>query len=140
VRIGEWRDIMGQINKIEIITRPEKLNDLKEAMYAIRVTGMTVMQVYGCGLSHGYTEIYRGQEMSINLLPKIKVEIVVSEIPVEKVIEAAEKACRTGHIGDGKIFVTTVDNAIRIRTGESGVDAIRDRNDETDIVNSIIKE
>ena len=131
---------MGQINKIEIITRPEKLNDLKEAMYAIRVTGMTVMQVYGCGLSHGYTEIYRGQEMSINLLPKIKVEIVVSEISVEKVIEAAEKACRTGHIGDGKIFVTTVDNAIRIRTGESGVDAIRDRNDETDIVNSIIKE
>ncbi|MCI1821875.1 MAG: P-II family nitrogen regulator [Megasphaera sp.] len=128
------------MNKIEIITRPEKLNDLKEAMYAIRVTGMTVMQVYGCGLSHGYTEIYRGQEMSINLLPKIKVEIVVSEIPVEKVIEAAEKACRTGHIGDGKIFVTTVDNAIRIRTGESGVDAIRDRNDETDIVNSIIKE
>lgn len=131
---------MGRINKIEIITRPEKLNDLKEAMYAIRVTGMTVNQVYGCGLSHGYTEVYRGQEMSINLLPKIKVEIVVSEIPVEKVVEAAKKACRTGHIGDGKIFVTSVDDAIRIRTGETGEDAIKDRNDEKDIVNAIVKE
>ncbi len=131
---------MGDINKIEIITRPEKLNDLKEAMYAIRVTGMTVMQVYGCGLSHGYTEVYRGQEMSINLLPKIKVEIVVSEIPVDTVIAAAEQALRTGHIGDGKIFVSSVDNAVRIRTGETGPDAIRDRSEEKDIVNAIIKE
>jgi len=131
---------MGQITKIEIITRPEKLNELKEAMYAIRVTGMTVMQVYGCGLSHGYTEVYRGQEMMINLLPKIKVEIVVSEIPVETVVEAAKKACQTGHIGDGKIFISSVDDAVRIRTGESGVDAIRDRRDEEEIVNSIIKQ
>ena len=117
---------MSQINKVEIITRPEKLNDLKEAMYDIRVTGMTVMQVYGCGLSHGYTEIYRGQEMSINLLPKIKVEIVVSEIPVEAVIEAAEKACRTGHIGDGKIFIYNVSRVVKVRTGEEDCAALQD--------------
>ena len=78
--------------------------------------------------------------MSINLLPKIKVEIVVSEISVDTVIAAAEQALRTGHIGDGKIFVSSVDNAVRIRTGETGPDAIRDRSEEKDIVNAIIKE
>lgn len=131
---------MDKITKIEIITRPEKLDALKDAMYAINVTGMTVSQVFGCGLSRGYTEVYRGQEVTINLLPKVKVEIVVCEIPVETVIEAAEKACRTGHIGDGKIFVTPVENAVRIRTGEEGPDAVRDRKEEKGLVEEIVKQ
>ena len=131
---------MDKITKIEIITRPEKLEALKKAMYEIRITGMTVTQVYGCGLSSGYKEVYRGTEVSINLLPKIKVEIVICEIPVERVIEAAKKVCQTGNIGDGKIFISTIDNAVRIRTGEEGVDAIRDRADETALVDSIVKD
>lgn len=117
---------MQKMTKIEIITRPGKLEELKEAMNAIGVTGMTVSQVFGCGLQKGHTEVYRGQEYSINLLPKIKVEIVVCEVPVEAVLEAAKRACRTGKIGDGKIFVYAIDNAVRIRTGEEGDIAIMD--------------
>jgi Nitrogen regulatory protein PII len=127
-----------KITKIEIITRPEKLEELKEAMNAIRVTGMTVSQVYGCGLSKGYTEIYRGTKVSINLLPKIKVEIVVCEIPVETVVEAAKKACQTGEVGDGKVFVYQIDNAVRIRTGEEGPAAIMDRPEDVPIVNETV--
>ncbi|MCE5285091.1 MAG: P-II family nitrogen regulator [Pelosinus sp.] len=115
------------MTKIDIITRPEKLEVLKEAMNAIKVMGMTVTQVYGCGLSKGHKEVYRGKEVTINLVPKVKVEIVVCEVPVEKVLEAAKKACYTGNIGDGKIFVYSVDNAVRIRTGEEGDLAIMDR-------------
>lgn len=118
---------MKKITKIDIITRPEKLEVLKEAMNAIKVTGMTVTQVYGCGLSKGHKEVYRGKEVTINLVPKVKVEIVVCEVPVEQVLEAAKKACHTGNIGDGKIFVYSVENAVRIRTGEEGDIAIMDR-------------
>jgi len=117
---------MNPITKIDIITRPEKLEALKEAMNKINVTGMTVTQVYGCGLSKGHKEFYRGQEYSVNLLPKVKVEIVVCEVPVERVIEAAKITCRTGKMGDGKIFVYPVANAVRIRTGEEGDIAIMD--------------
>jgi nitrogen regulatory protein P-II 1 len=126
---------MQKISKIEIITRPEKLEELKNAMNAIRVTGMTVSQVYGCGLSHGYTEVYRGQKVAINLLPKIKMEMVVCDVPVETVVAAARKVCCTGNIGDGKIFITNIDNAIRIRTGEEGPSAIIDRTEDLKIVN-----
>ncbi|QDR82850.1 P-II family nitrogen regulator [Sporomusa termitida] len=117
---------MRPITKIEIMTRPEKLEELKAAMNNIGVTGMTVTQVYGCGLTKGHREIYRGQEYNINLVPKVKVEIVVCEVPVEQVLEAAKTACRTGQIGDGKIFVYPIANAIRIRTGEEGDIAIID--------------
>jgi nitrogen regulatory protein P-II 1 len=117
---------MRPITKIDIITRPEKLEDLKQAMYDIKVTGMTVTQVYGCGLTKGHTEVYRGKEYSINLLPKVKVEIVVCEVPVRTVIEAAKKALQTGQVGDGKIFVYPIENAVRIRTGEEGDIAIMD--------------
>lgn len=126
---------MQKISKIEIITRPEKLEELKNAMNAIRVTGMTVSQVYGCGLSHGYTEVYRGQKVAINLLPKIKMEMVVCDVPVETVVATARKICCTGNIGDGKIFITNIDNAIRIRTGEEGPAAIIDRTEDLKIVN-----
>nr|WP_243638713.1 P-II family nitrogen regulator [Lucifera butyrica] len=119
------------MTKVEIITRPEKLEELKEAMNAIGVTGMTVTQVYGCGLSKGHKEVYRGKEVTVNLLPKVKIEIVVCEVPVEKVLDAAKKACRTGNIGDGKIFVYSIANAVRIRTGEEGDIAIMDPKDTT---------
>lgn len=120
---------MRKITKIDIITRPEKLEELKEAMNAIAVTGMTVTQVYGCGLQKGHKEIYRGKEVAINLVPKVKVEIVVCEVPVEKVLETAKRVCRTGQVGDGKIFVYPLENAVRIRTGEEGEAAIMDPKD-----------
>ncbi|MGL5269528.1 MAG: P-II family nitrogen regulator [Selenomonadaceae bacterium] len=131
---------MSKITKIEIITRPEMLDKLKAAMNSIRITGMTVSQVYGCGLSSGHKEIYRGHEVAVTLVPKIKVEIVVCDIPVARVVETAKKICCTGHIGDGKIFVYTIDNAIRIRTGEEGPEAISDRLDDLKIVNKIAAE
>lgn len=117
---------MRPITKIEIITRPEKMDELKEAMNRIGVTGMTMSQVYGCGLTKGHKEIYRGQQYTINLVPKTKIEIVVCEVPVEKVIETAKKVCQTGKIGDGKIFIYPLANAVRIRTGEEGDIAIMD--------------
>ncbi|MEG6586240.1 P-II family nitrogen regulator [Dendrosporobacter sp. 1207_IL3150] len=117
---------MRKMTKIEIITRPGKLEELKEALNAIGVAGMTVSQVYGCGLQKGHTEVYRGTEYAINLLPKVKVETVVCEIPVEKVLETAKRVLKTGQIGDGKIFVYPIENAVRIRTGEEGDIAIID--------------
>lgn len=117
---------MRKITKIEIITRPEKLEELKQALHAIGVAGMTVSQVFGCGLTKGHTEVYRGAEYSINLLPKIKVETVVCEVPVEAVLETAKRVLRTGQLGDGKIFVYPIENAVRIRTGEEGDIAIID--------------
>jgi nitrogen regulatory protein P-II 1 len=120
---------MRKMTKIEIITRPVKLDELKEAMNAIGVTGMTVSQVHGYGLTKGHKAVYRGQEYTVNLIPKIKVEIVVCEVPVELVIETAKRVCRTGELGDGKIFVYPIENAIRIRTGEEGDIAIMDPKD-----------
>jgi len=117
---------MKKITKIEIITRPGKLEELKEALANIGVTGMTVSQIFGCGLQKGHTEVYRGKEYTINLLAGIKIEIVVCEVPVATVVETVKKICRTGKIGDGKIFVYPIENAVRIRTGEEGDIAIID--------------
>ena len=115
-----------KITKIEIVTRPSKLEDLKNALNEIGVLGMTVSQVFGCGTQGGHKEIYRGREYEITLVPKIKLETVVCEIPVEKVIETAEKVLRTGKFGDGKIFVYELSDAVRIRTGHRGAEAIMD--------------
>lgn len=115
-----------KITKIDIITRPEKLEALKDALNEIGVLGMTVSQVYGCGTQKGHKEIYRGREYEINLLPKIKIETVVCEVPVERVLEVAEKILRTGKFGDGKIFVYELSDAVRIRTGQRGAEAIMD--------------
>lgn len=115
-----------KITKIDIVTRPSKLEELKDALNAIGVMGMTVSQVYGCGLQKGHVEVYRGQKYAINLLPHIKVETVVCEVPVEKVIETAQRVCKTGQVGDGKIFVFDVEDAVRIRTGDRGPEAIMD--------------
>jgi len=115
-----------KLTKIDIITRPEKLEELKAALNAIGVLGMTVSQVYGCGLQKGRKEVYRGKEYEVNLVPKIKLETVVCEIPVERVLEVAQKVLRTGKFGDGKIFVYELSDAVRIRTGQRGVEAIMD--------------
>ena len=117
---------MSKITKIEVMTRPEKLEELKEALNAVKVTGMTVGNVFGCGLSKGHQEVYRGKQVEISLQPKLKVEIVVCEEPVDTVVEAIKKVCCTGHIGDGKIFVIPVEDAVKIRTGERGRAAIAD--------------
>ena len=117
---------MSKITKIEVMTRPEKLEELKEALNEVHVTGMTVSNVFGCGLSKGHKEVYRGKQVEISLQQKIKIEIVVCEVPVDTVIDAIKKVCSTGHIGDGKIFVTDVEDAVKIRTGERGRDAIVD--------------
>jgi len=115
---------MDKITKIDIITRPSKVEDLKEALNEIGVTGMTFTHVLGCGLQKGKTEYYRGNEYSIDLLPKSRIEIVVCEVPVEKVVDVAKKVLRTGEIGDGKIFIYPVENVIKVRTGEEGVKAL----------------
>ena len=118
---------MGEkITKIDIITRSSKLEELKDALNEIGVLGMTVSQVYGCGLQKGHKEVYRGKTYDVNLVPKIKLETVVCEVPVEKVLEVAQKDLRTGKFGDGKIFVYELADAVRIRTGHRGVDAIKD--------------
>lgn len=113
-----------KLTKVDIITRPGKFDALKDALNDIGITGMTVTQVLGCGMQKGRTEMYRGVPVEINLLPKVKVEMVVCEVPVEKVIETAKEILRTGEIGDGKIFVYPVENVIKVRTGEEGVKAL----------------
>ncbi len=117
---------MQKITKVEIITRANKLEDLKQALNSIGVEGMTVSQVYGCGLQKGHTEVYRGRQYNINLVPKVKIETIICSVPVDKVLETARNALNTGHIGDGKIFIYDVENAMRIRTGTMGDKAITD--------------
>lgn len=115
-----------KIYKVDAVIRPEKLEELKDRLYAIGVTGITVSDVYGCGLTHGQEEIYRGNVLTVNLLPKVKVEIVIYETPLEKLIDTIRDTCNTGHVGDGKIFVSELLTAIKIRTGERGGAAIID--------------
>ena len=115
---------MDTITKIDIITRQNKFDELKNALNDIGITGMTVYQVLGCGNQKGKTEFYRGNEMTMDLLPKVKIEICVCEVPVQLVVDTAVKVLRTGKIGDGKIFVYPVQNVIKVRTGEEGVKAL----------------
>ena len=112
------------MKKIEAIIKPFKLEEVKSALSEIGVEGMTVTEVKGFGRQKGHTELYRGAEYVVDFLPKVKLEVVVKEDQVERCIEAISKAARTGKIGDGKIFVYPVEQVIRIRTGESGPDAI----------------
>lgn len=114
------------IYKVSIISRLSRYDALRKAMNDIGVTGMTVTQVMGCGVQKGAGERYRGVELDATLLPKVKVEVIVGNIPVDTVIEAAKKSLYTGHIGDGKIFVYNVDQVIKVRTGEEGLDALQD--------------
>ena len=112
------------MKKIEAIIKPFKLDDVKDALHEVGVSGITVTEVKGFGRQKGQTEIYRGAEYHVNFLPKVKVEVVIEDSLVENVVEAIENAARTGRIGDGKIFVSDVEQAIRIRTGDRGNDAI----------------
>jgi nitrogen regulatory protein P-II 1 len=112
------------MKKIEAIIKPFKLEDVKEALAAVGAEGMTVSEVKGFGRQKGHTEIYRGSEYTVDFLPKIKVELVVADGLAAAAVEAIVKAARTGKIGDGKVFVSTVENAVRIRTGEVGERAV----------------
>ena len=114
------------IHKVVIIAKLSRYDKLRKAINDLGVTGMTVTQVMGCGVQKGAGERYRGVEIDATLLPKVKLEVVVSAIPVEKVIEAAKKTLYTGHIGDGKIFVYNVQKVVKIRTGEEDYAALQD--------------
>ncbi len=113
-----------QVKKIEAIIKPFKLDDVKDALHEVGVSGLTVSEVKGFGRQKGHTELYRGAEYVIDFLPKVKIEVVVESNMVDRAVEAIENAARTGRIGDGKIFFLPVEQAVRIRTGDRGPDAI----------------
>ena len=125
-KIPSFEEGTPKFTKIEIVCRESKFEALKNAMMKLGITGMTVSHVLGCGAQKGKPEYYRGVQVEASLLPKVQVEIVVSAVPVRKVIETAKKALYTGHIGDGKIFVYDVENVVKVRTGEEGFDALQD--------------
>jgi len=112
------------MKKIEAVVKPFKLDEVREALSEIGVSGLTVTEVKGFGRQKGHTELYRGSEYVVDFLPKVKVEVVVADSLLEKAMDAIVKAARTGKIGDGKIFVFDVDQVVRIRTGETGEDAV----------------
>ncbi len=125
VSVSKEGEKAHKITKVEIVTKQSKFEELKAAMNAIGVTGMTVTNVLGCGIQKGATEYYRGVPLDMNLLPKVQVEVVVSKVPVNLVIDEARKALYTGNIGDGKIFVYDVEDVVKVRTGETGYDALQ---------------
>jgi nitrogen regulatory protein P-II 1 len=112
------------MKKIEAIIKPFKLDDVKDALHEVGIKGITVTEAKGFGRQKGHTELYRGAEYVVDFLPKVKLEVVLEDTLVERAVEAIQQAARTGRIGDGKIFVSTIDEVIRIRTGERGADAI----------------
>ena len=112
------------MKKIEAIIKPFKLDEVKEALNEVGLKGLTVIEAKGFGRQKGHTELYRGAEYVVDFLPKVKIELVIEDNLVERAIEAIQEAAHTGRIGDGKIFVSTIDEAIRIRTGERGAEAV----------------
>ena len=114
------------IHKVVIIAKLSRYEKLKTALNDLGVTGMTVTQVMGCGVQKGAGEKYRGVEMDVTVLPKVKVEVIVGSIPVDKVIETVKRTLYTGHVGDGKIFVYNVQKVVKVRTGEEDYDALKD--------------
>ncbi|MGE0179876.1 MAG: P-II family nitrogen regulator [Sphingomonas sp.] len=112
------------MKKIEAVIKPFKLDEVKEALHDVGVSGITVTEAKGFGRQKGHTELYRGAEYVVDFLPKVKLEVVVDDGLAERVVEAIAMAARTGRIGDGKIFVSNIEEAMRIRTGERGADAI----------------
>jgi nitrogen regulatory protein P-II 1 len=116
--------VISPMKKIEAIIKPFKLDEVKEALHEIGLQGITVLEAKGFGRQKGHTELYRGAEYVVDFLPKVKIEIVVDDGMLERAVEAIQQAAQTGRIGDGKIFITPVEEAIRVRTGERGNDAI----------------
>lgn len=112
------------MKKITAIVRPEKMEPLKEALFAAKVSGMTISQVQGCGNQHGWKEYYRGTEVILNMIPKVKFELVVDDDQVQSLVDLISATSRTGEVGDGKIFIFPVEDTVRIRTGEQGECAI----------------
>ncbi len=112
------------MKKIEAIIRPFRIDDVREALAEIGVKGMTLTEVKGYGRQKGHTELYRGSEYQIDFLPKLKLEVVVPDEQVDKVVDTIVKAAKTGQVGDGKIFIYSVEDAVRVRTGESGEEAL----------------
>ena len=112
------------MKKIEAIIKPFKLDEVKEALQEIGLQGITVLEAKGFGRQKGHTELYRGAEYVVDFLPKVKIEVVLEDEMLDKAVEAIQKAAKTGRIGDGKIFISAVDDAIRIRTGETGDSAL----------------
>ena len=112
------------MKKVEAIIKPFKLDEVKEALQAIGVQGITVIEAKGFGRQKGHTELYRGAEYVVDFLPKVKIEVILADTMVTEAIEAIKAAAQTGRIGDGKIFVSSIEQAIRIRTGETGNDAV----------------
>jgi nitrogen regulatory protein P-II 1 len=113
-----------QMKKVEAIIKPFKLDEVKEALHEVGIQGITVTEAKGFGRQKGHTELYRGAEYVVDFLPKVKIEVVMEDNLVERAVEAIQHAAHTGRIGDGKIFISNIDEAIRIRTGEKGKDAI----------------
>ncbi|MDO8461876.1 MAG: P-II family nitrogen regulator [Deltaproteobacteria bacterium] len=112
------------MKKVEAVIKPFKLDEVKEALHQVGIAGMTVSEVKGFGRQKGHTELYRGAEYVVDFLPKVKIEIIVKDDQVAQVVEAILKGAKTGRIGDGKIFVSSVEEVIRIRTGETGANAV----------------
>ena len=112
------------MKKVEAVIKPFKLDEVKEALHEVGITGITVTEAKGFGRQKGHTELYRGAEYVVYFLPKVKIEVIMEDALVERAVEAIQQAAHTGRIGDGKIFVSPVDEVIRIRTGERGNDAI----------------
>jgi nitrogen regulatory protein P-II 1 len=125
VEAGTRLEEIGKtMKKVEAIIKPFKLDEVKEALHEVGIRGITVTEAKGFGRQKGHTELYRGAEYVVDFLPKVKLEIVMEDSLVERAVEAIQQAAHTGRIGDGKIFVTSIDEAVRIRTGERGSDAI----------------
>jgi nitrogen regulatory protein P-II 1 len=123
--VKHWSPAQGiRVKKIEAVIKPFKLDEVKEALHDVGVSGITFTEAKGFGRQKGHTELYRGAEYVVDFLPKVKLEVVVEDGLTDRVVEAIANAARTGRIGDGKIFVTTIEQALRIRTGERDSDAV----------------
>ena len=112
------------MKRIAAVVRPEKLEPLKEALFQAKISGMTIYQVHGCGNQHGWKEYFRGSEVFLNMIPKVKFEIIVEDSRVDEIVEVIVDVARTGEVGDGKIFISSIDSVVRVRTGEKDEAAV----------------
>lgn len=112
------------MKRIAAVVRPEKLEPLKEALFQAKISGMTIYQVHGCGNQHGWKEYFRGSEVFLNIIPKVKFEIIVEDSRVDEIVDVIVKVARTGEVGDGKIFISDIESVIRVRTGEKDEAAV----------------
>ena len=112
------------MKRIAAVVRPEKLEPLKEALFRAKISGMTIYQVHGCGNQHGWKEYFRGSEVFLNMIPKVKFEIIVEDSRVDEIVDVIVDVARTGEVGDGKIFISSIDSVVRVRTGEKDEAAV----------------